>query len=126
MTMSNNVSAQKEQHLRDLHLSAKLYKPCLYSGLILLIVAIIIFSTCDMAHIASGFLGIPTVEYTGAFWAFLVFLFFGFFGLILAIQFRSAKNDYNRVVSMTNEEFSSYLNKRKAKIVAKMLFKFWS
>lgn len=120
---NSSISAQKEKFLRDLQLSAKLFKPLLIIGLLSIVLAVFIFSSNDMVYTTSGFLGIPTINYTGAFWTSWAIFIFGMVCFIIAFNFRSAKADYKRVSLMTDEEFVSYRNKQKVKAVAKILFK---
>ena len=121
--MDNNIKTQKEEYLRTLQTNAKYFKPLLIIGLLLLLVTVVVFATCDMAHMASGFLGIPTVEYTGAFWTCVVLLIFGVILLRVALVCSPARSEYNKVKMMTDDEFVSYMKIKKAKTAAKVLWK---
>lgn len=122
---NSQINKTKEAYLRDLRFSAKLYKPLLIIGLVLLFLAIIIFATNDMAYISSGFLGLPTVKYTGAFWISLASFLFGMFCLVVTSHFKSAKDDLEKSNGMTDEEFVHYIQRKRLKTAAKAFFKFF-
>lgn len=99
------ISNTKESYLRDLRLSAKLYKPLLIIGLVSLALAIVVFATNDMFYVSSGLLGLPTDKLTGACWISFFSFLIGMFCLIVTSHFKSAKDDLDKSNSMTDEEF---------------------
>ncbi len=67
-----------------------------------------------MVYTKDGFLGIPELHFTGFFWTFLVLLFVGLIVYAISCGDSRAKERYDKIATMNDQQYASYLKQQEA------------
>lgn len=111
---NTSLREQREKTLKSLKEKSEPNKTGKTIGIVLIVLALFIFLFNDMVYTTDGFLGIPQIHYTNSFWAFLVLLFVGLIVFACCYGDSRAKERYDKIAAMNDQQYASYLKQQEA------------
>ena len=111
---NQSLKEHREKTLQSLKKEAEPNKIGKSIGIILMVLALFVFIFCDMVYTTDGFLGIPQIHYTEAFWFCLVSLFVGLLVFASCYGNSVAKEKYDKIAAMSDQQYASYLKQQEA------------
>ena len=111
---NTSLREQREKTLKSLKEKSEPNKTGKTMGIVLIVLALFIFLFNDMVYTTDGFLGIPQIHYTHCFWAFLVLLFVGLIVFACCYGDSRAKERYDKIAAMNDQQYASYLKQQEA------------
>ena len=111
---NSSLREHREKTLKSLKEQSEPNKTGKTIGIVLMVLALFIFLFNDMVYTTDGFLGIPQIHYTDSFWAFLVLLFVGLIVFACCCGDSRAKERYDKIETMNDQQYASYLKQQEA------------
>ena len=111
---NTSLREHRENTLKTLKEASEPNKTGKTIGKIIMVLAILIFFFNDMVYTTDGFLGIPELHFTGSFWTFLALLFVGLIVYAISYGDSRAKERYDKIAAMNDQQYASYLKQQEA------------